>query len=323
MVKSERAWRPSRGRSRRTSTLVEEPTRRAHRADRRRSTPTPTAAEADGDLWDPVPVTLPTYVAKPAARRTVRTIDLDATGVWTSGRTEADSATRPRGRAPPTSVRRRTPARRARRPRPSAPEPVVGRRRPRLDDGRLPRLRPPAPSRSRSSERSTSSSCEPLPDDVLPPLRRRSPRSVRCVDQTGDVWGTVGQSRTILLADGGTMTETLTGRRPPDVVRLRASPRCTAPCSRLWSPPSTASGASRRPAPAPAITWSWVLAARPPRASLALPLLARMWRGYARQALEQLERSWSDSGRFGAAAWPGASLSLRVVRRVSGLWRSW
>jgi hypothetical protein len=43
-------------------------------------------------LWDPVPVTLPTYVSKPAARRTVRTIDLDSTGVWTSGRSESDSA---------------------------------------------------------------------------------------------------------------------------------------------------------------------------------------------------------------------------------------
>jgi hypothetical protein len=47
---------------------------------------------ADPDMWDPVPVTLPTYVSKPPARRTVRTIDLDSTGVWTSGRTEADSA---------------------------------------------------------------------------------------------------------------------------------------------------------------------------------------------------------------------------------------
>ncbi|WP_148613824.1 hypothetical protein [Nocardioides rubriscoriae] len=43
--------------------------------------------------WDPVPVTLPTYVGKePAARRSVRTIDLDATGVWTSGPLAADSA---------------------------------------------------------------------------------------------------------------------------------------------------------------------------------------------------------------------------------------
>ncbi len=45
----------------------------------------------DPALWDPVPVTLPTYVSKPAAARTVRTIDLDGTGVWTSGHTEADS----------------------------------------------------------------------------------------------------------------------------------------------------------------------------------------------------------------------------------------
>jgi len=49
-------------------------------------------AVVDPSLWDPMPVTLPTYVSKPAAtRRSVRTIDLDSTGVWTSGRTEADA----------------------------------------------------------------------------------------------------------------------------------------------------------------------------------------------------------------------------------------
>lgn len=43
--------------------------------------------------WDPVPVTLPTYVGKePAARRSVRTIDLDSTGVWSSGPSASDSA---------------------------------------------------------------------------------------------------------------------------------------------------------------------------------------------------------------------------------------
>jgi hypothetical protein len=48
---------------------------------------------ASGDGWELVPVTLPTYVSKPAApRRTVNAIDLDSTGVWTSGRTAADSA---------------------------------------------------------------------------------------------------------------------------------------------------------------------------------------------------------------------------------------
>ncbi|QIK74391.1 hypothetical protein [Nocardioides piscis] len=43
--------------------------------------------------WDMVPTTLPTYVSKPAAaRRTVQTIDLDSTGVWSSGRNDDDSA---------------------------------------------------------------------------------------------------------------------------------------------------------------------------------------------------------------------------------------
>jgi hypothetical protein len=48
-------------------------------------------AERDPDSWDPVSVPLPTYVSKPVARRTVSTIDLDSTGVWSSGRSAADS----------------------------------------------------------------------------------------------------------------------------------------------------------------------------------------------------------------------------------------
>ncbi|WP_139984408.1 hypothetical protein [Nocardioides litoris] len=55
--------------------------------------PEPAAEPAEPAGWDPRQVPLPTYVAKePAARRSVRTIDLDSTGVWTSGRSEADSA---------------------------------------------------------------------------------------------------------------------------------------------------------------------------------------------------------------------------------------
>jgi hypothetical protein len=44
-----------------------------------------------GTLWDPLPVTLPTYVTKPQARRTVRTIDLGEPGTWTSGHTAEDT----------------------------------------------------------------------------------------------------------------------------------------------------------------------------------------------------------------------------------------
>ena len=56
------------------------------------TTSIPAVLIGDPSLWDPLPVTLPTYVTKPAAaRRSVRTIALDDTGVWTSGHTDADS----------------------------------------------------------------------------------------------------------------------------------------------------------------------------------------------------------------------------------------
>lgn len=51
---------------------------------------TPTTDE--GTLWDPLPVTLPTYVSKPRATRSVRTIDLQAPGVSSSGHDAASSA---------------------------------------------------------------------------------------------------------------------------------------------------------------------------------------------------------------------------------------
>lgn len=52
----------------------------------------PVETSDGGSLWDPLPVTLPTYVTKARASRSVRTIDLGAPGTWTSGRDEADTA---------------------------------------------------------------------------------------------------------------------------------------------------------------------------------------------------------------------------------------
>ncbi|GAB2568120.1 divisome protein SepX/GlpR [Microlunatus antarcticus] len=43
-------------------------------------------AEGKPGLWDPLPITMPTYVSKPLAPRTVRTIDLSAPDVTSSGR---------------------------------------------------------------------------------------------------------------------------------------------------------------------------------------------------------------------------------------------
>jgi hypothetical protein len=43
-------------------------------------------AARPGALWDPIPITMPTYVSKPLAPRTVRTIDLSGPGVASSAR---------------------------------------------------------------------------------------------------------------------------------------------------------------------------------------------------------------------------------------------
>ena len=46
------------------------------------------SGERPGKLWDPIPITMPTYVSKPLAPRTVRTIDLSGPGMSSSDRHE-------------------------------------------------------------------------------------------------------------------------------------------------------------------------------------------------------------------------------------------
>lgn len=55
----------------------------------------PSAGSHGEMVWDPLPVTLPTYVTKPRAGRTVRTIDFDAPGAWTSGHVEGEQTELP------------------------------------------------------------------------------------------------------------------------------------------------------------------------------------------------------------------------------------
>ncbi len=88
MVKSERAARTSKPA---VPTADQQPIADGGPATEEIAVVQATDERAPGS-WDPVPVTLPTYVSKePAGRRTVRTIDLDSTGVWTSGHDESDS----------------------------------------------------------------------------------------------------------------------------------------------------------------------------------------------------------------------------------------
>lgn len=55
----------------------------------------PSMATTGEAMWDPLPVTLPTYVTKPRAGRTVRTIDFSQPHTWTSGHIEGQDTTLP------------------------------------------------------------------------------------------------------------------------------------------------------------------------------------------------------------------------------------
>ena len=56
----------------------------------------PSISTAGEALWDPLPVTLPTYVTKPRAGRTVRTIDFSQPHTWTSGHIEGEDVELPK-----------------------------------------------------------------------------------------------------------------------------------------------------------------------------------------------------------------------------------
>ena len=128
---------------------------------------------------------------------------------------------------------------------------------------------------------------EPLPRIFS---RRYGPfapiREVR--DQTGDVWGTVGQSRRVVLTDGGAVTERLTVVDRPTVFGYEIS-EIKGPFKALVS---TVAGEWRFDAAGTGtrVTWTWVLEPSSTVGRYALPLLARLWRGYARQALEEVEQ---------------------------------
>lgn len=105
-------------------------------------------------------------------------------------------------------------------------------------------------------------------------------------DQAG-AWDTAGQTRTIVLADGATMQETLTAIDAPSSFSYEITP-LSGPLKLLvghvagrWS--FSPAGTGTR------ITWSWDVTPASSAASFAMPVFGWMWKGYARQSLEDLE----------------------------------
>ncbi len=104
-------------------------------------------------------------------------------------------------------------------------------------------------------------------------------------DQRGD-WNSVGETRTIALAGGGTMKETLTSVDPGRSFGYTIT-GITGPMAPLIDHVEGAwifdpAGTGTR------VTWRWVLHPKSALSAPALPVFARLWRGYAGQALEGL-----------------------------------
>jgi hypothetical protein len=115
---------------------------------------------------------------------------------------------------------------------------------------------------------------------------------VRTVRGQDGVWGRVGQSRTIVLADGGTMREELLTVQQPEVFSYRMS-QFTGPLKPLvagaigsWTLAPAGTGVR--------VTWSWTVEPASRAAELAMPVFGWMWRGYARRALDQIEHLLLD-----------------------------
>jgi hypothetical protein len=112
----------------------------------------------------------------------------------------------------------------------------------------------------------------------IPPIRA-------VVDQVGD-WDAVGKSRTIVLTGGGSMREQLTSYDPPrsfgytlSDVKGPMAP-IVARVEGLWSFEPVGTGTK--------VTWRWTIYPRSAFTARVLPVFGRLWRGYARQSLEEL-----------------------------------
>ncbi|OMC12039.1 hypothetical protein A5735_14405 [Mycolicibacter heraklionensis] len=119
----------------------------------------------------------------------------------------------------------------------------------------------------------------------IPPIK-----AVR--DQTGGSahvpgeWASVGQTRTVVLTGGGSMREELTEVDPPRQFAYRLTD-ITGPLAPLvahvegrWRFVPAGAGTT--------VTWSWAIHPRFKVAAPVLPVFGRLWKGYARRALERL-----------------------------------
>jgi hypothetical protein len=145
-----------------------------------------------------------------------------------------------------------------------------------------------------SYDRSYSLPVEQAFDQVLAlPLeqlfnRRHGPiPAVRGTDRAQPTWDAVGNVRTIRLADGGSLHEELVRVERPHAFGYRLTDirgpmkPLAAHIDGLWTFDPAGVGTQ--------ITWSWEIHPRSVLSRPVLPIFARIWRGWARKAFDQIE----------------------------------
>ena len=115
----------------------------------------------------------------------------------------------------------------------------------------------------------------------IPPIK-----AVR--DQTGD-WDAAGKTRTVVMVGGGSMREELTYVDAPQSFGYSLS-NIKGPLAALvgsvegkWNFAATDTGGTGT-----TVTWQWILHPKSSVTAPALPVLGRIWKGYARRVLETL-----------------------------------
>jgi len=112
------------------------------------------------------------------------------------------------------------------------------------------------------------------------------PAVTEVTDQPDD-WGVVGQTRTIVLADGGRLRETLTDIKRPHSFAYRLDGiegplrHFVHTIDGVWTITSQDGGAR--------IGWAWTFYPKASPARLTTSVIGRMWMGYADRALMELE----------------------------------
>jgi hypothetical protein len=111
--------------------------------------------------------------------------------------------------------------------------------------------------------------------------------AVTDVTDQPDDWGLVGQTRTIVLADGGRLHETLTDIERPHRFAYRLDGiegplrHFVHTIDGVWTI-AAEDGGSR-------IAWAWTFYPKASPARLTTSVIGRMWMGYADRALMELE----------------------------------